>query len=45
LRGDYPRRAAESGRRTCENCGYVVTNVTFQFCPECGKPLPVVTPE
>jgi len=45
LRGDYPRRTAESGRRTCDNCSYVVTNVTFQFCPECGRPLPPVTPE
>jgi Zn-dependent protease with chaperone function len=45
LRGDYPRRTAESGRRTCTNCSYVVTNVTFQFCPECGTPLPPVTPE
>jgi Zn-dependent protease with chaperone function len=45
LRGDYPRRTADSGRRTCTNCSYLVTNVTFQFCPECGTPLPPVTPE
>jgi Zn-dependent protease with chaperone function len=45
LRGDYPRRTTESGRRTCTNCAYIVTNVTFQFCPECGTPLPPVTPE
>ncbi len=45
LRGDYPRHTTAAGRRTCENCGYVVTNVTFQFCPECGQSLPPVTPE
>jgi len=45
LRGDYPRRSTEAGRRTCGNCGHVVTNVTFQFCPECGSALPPVLPE
>ena len=39
LRGDYPRIATDAGKRTCANCGASVTNVTFQFCPECGKPL------
>jgi Zn-dependent protease with chaperone function len=45
LRGDYPRRSNGAGRRTCGNCGHVVTNVTFQFCPECGTSLPPVLPE
>jgi Zn-dependent protease with chaperone function len=39
LRGDYPRTNTEAGRRTCGSCGTVISNVTFQFCPECGKPL------
>lgn len=39
LRGDYPRNTADAGRRVCANCGTVVTNVTFQFCPECGQGL------
>lgn len=39
LRGDYPRVETEVGRRTCSNCGSVVTNVTFRFCPECGNTL------
>lgn len=43
LRGDYPRRTPTAGRRTCENCSNVVDNVTFLFCPECGKPLGPVT--
>lgn len=43
LRGDYPRTDTEVGRRVCGNCGTVVTNVTFQFCPECGSPLAPVT--
>lgn len=43
LRGDYPRVDTEMGRRTCGNCETVVTNVTFQFCPECGAELPPVT--
>ena len=36
LRGDYPRTNTDAGKRTCKNCGAVVTNVSFQFCPECG---------
>jgi hypothetical protein len=40
LRGDYPRVNAEAGKRLCGQCGTVITNVTFQYCPECGKPLP-----
>lgn len=43
LRGDYPRVNSDSGRRTCSRCLEVVTNVTFQFCPECGGPLEPVT--
>lgn len=39
LRGDYPRLSTDAGQRTCANCNAKVTNVTFQFCPECGKPL------
>lgn len=39
LRGDYPRTDTEAGRRVCANCGNTVTNITFQFCPECGLPL------
>ena len=43
LRGDYPRTNTEAGRRTCSRCNEVVTNVTFQFCPECGETLDPVT--
>jgi len=43
LRGDYPRVNTEAGRRTCGVCSTIVTNVTFQFCPECGAPLDPVT--
>ncbi len=43
LRGDYPRTDIEAGVRTCANCGTVVTNVTFRFCPECGQTLDAVT--
>lgn len=39
LRGDYPQVETEVSRRTCSNCGSVVTNVTFRFCPECGNTL------
>ena len=39
LRGDYPRNATEAGKRICTQCGTVVTNVTFRFCPECGGEL------
>lgn len=39
LRGDYPRVDTEAGKRTCANCGAVVNNVTFRFCPECGDTL------
>jgi Zn-dependent protease with chaperone function len=39
LRGDYPRTNTEAGRRTCSACSAPITNVTYQFCPECGKPL------
>ncbi len=42
LRGDYPRTNAQAGHRTCANCGHLETNVTFQFCPDCGQPLPPV---
>ena len=42
LRGDYPRIETDAGKRTCANCGAVVTNVTFQFCPECGHTLEAV---
>lgn len=45
MRGEYPRRSARAGHRKCPRCDFVVTNVTFQFCPECGAALPVVTPE
>jgi Zn-dependent protease with chaperone function len=43
LRGDYPRVNTDAGKRTCPNCHAVVTNVTFQFCPECGQTLDPVT--
>ena len=43
LRGDYPRRNSDAGRRDCGVCGEQVNNVTFQFCPECGNPLDPVT--
>ena len=43
LRGDYPRTDTEAGKRACAACNTVVTNVTFQFCPECGHPLDPVT--
>lgn len=43
LRGDYPRTNTEAGKRVCAACNTVVTNVTFQFCPECGHPLDPVT--
>ena len=39
LRGDYPRMDVEAGRRVCSNCGNVVTNITFRFCPDCGQTL------
>ncbi len=39
LRGDYPRMDTEAGKRTCQECKTVVTNVTFRFCPECGASL------
>lgn len=42
LRGDYPRVDTDAGRRVCATCGTVVTNVTYQFCPECGAELPAV---
>ncbi len=42
LVGDYPRTDGLSNKRTCENCGTVVTNVSFRYCPECGETLPVV---
>jgi hypothetical protein len=42
LRGDYPRTNTEAGKRVCSACRTTVTNVTFQFCPECGAPLPPV---
>lgn len=45
LRGDYPRKDADAGRRTCAHCGTVVTNVTFRFCPECGQELGAVAAE
>lgn len=45
LRGDYPRVDTESGRRVCANCGAVVTNVTFRFCPDCGYGLDPVPSE
>ncbi|HLK56206.1 MAG TPA: M48 family metalloprotease [Chthonomonadaceae bacterium] len=39
LRGDYPRVHTSAGLRTCAQCGTLVTNVTFRFCPECGGGL------
>ena len=42
LQGDYPRTDGETNKRTCDNCGTVVTNVSFRYCPECGETLPVV---
>lgn len=42
LRGDYPRLETDAGKRTCDNCGAIVNNVTFQFCPECGHTLEAV---
>ncbi|HLV79119.1 MAG TPA: M48 family metallopeptidase [Chthonomonadaceae bacterium] len=44
LRGDYPRTNTEAGKRVCSACKATVTNVSFQFCPECGAPLPAITP-
>ena len=44
LRGDYPRVNTEVGKRTCSQCGTVVTNVTFQYCPECGNGLDPLAP-
>jgi Zn-dependent protease with chaperone function len=45
LRGDYPRTYAEAGKRVCEQCGTVVTNVSYQYCPECGAPLAPPAPK
>lgn len=42
LRGDYPRTGTAEGRRTCAECGTVVSNVTYRFCPECGGSLDTV---
>ena len=39
LRGDYPRANPAANKRTCPSCGTSVSNVTFQFCPDCGQPL------
>jgi Zn-dependent protease with chaperone function len=44
LRGDYPRVNTSVGIRTCAQCGTLVTNVTFRFCPECGGGLDPVSP-
>jgi Zn-dependent protease with chaperone function len=44
LRGDYPRMDTEVGKRTCAQCGTVVTNVTFRYCPECGHSLDPLVP-
>ena len=44
LRGDYPRVNTSAGVRTCAQCGTLVTNVTFRFCPECGSGLDPVSP-
>lgn len=43
LRGDYPHTDSDAGKRTCGECGTVVSNVTFRFCPECGGNLEPVT--
>ncbi len=45
LRGDYPHRSAADGQRYCSSCSLLITNITYQFCPDCGEPLPPVTPE
>lgn len=45
LRGDYPHRKPDAGRRTCSQCSHIVTNVSFRYCPECGAELPAVMPE
>lgn len=45
LQGDYPRKTATAGQRFCPACRLPVFNVTFQYCPDCGSPLPPVTPE
>ena len=39
LRGDYPQKDTEAGKRKCAECGAAVTNVTFRFCPECGTAM------
>lgn len=41
LRGEYPRTTPDAGRRVCSECKTVVTNVTYRFCPECGRPLDI----
>lgn len=38
LRGDYPREG-QSADRKCAQCGAVVENPTFRFCPDCGTTL------
>ncbi len=42
LRGEYPRKDVDAGRRVCASCGQMTDNVTFRFCPDCGQPLPPV---
>jgi Zn-dependent protease with chaperone function len=38
LRGEYPL-SGEQAERRCSQCGTLVENPTFRFCPECGGPL------
>jgi Zn-dependent protease with chaperone function len=39
LRGEYARENQEAGKRVCMQCATVVSNVTYQYCPECGAEL------
>jgi Zn-dependent protease with chaperone function len=38
LRGEYPL-AGDVAERRCSQCGTLVENPTFRFCPECGTTL------
>ncbi len=38
--GVYPHSDPVAGQRTCKECGLLVTNITYKFCPDCGSELP-----